>query len=167
MKSIFICGFMGCGKTHTGKLLAKRLKLPFVYLDEYIVKKENRSIPEIFEQSGEPYFRELESECLKELGEGCIVATGGGTLINENTAEYANKQGVTVFLDARFPVCYGRIKDDKNRPLAVNNTREQLYRIYLKRRKIYKKHFKITVKAEGTGNDIVNSVIKLVKGLSA
>ena len=167
MKSIFLCGFMGCGKTHTGKLLAKRLKLPFVDLDEYIVKKENRSIPEIFEQSGEPYFRELESECLKELGEGCIVATGGGTLINENTAEYANKQGVTVFLDARFPVCYGRIKDDKNRPLAVNNTREQLYRIYLKRRKIYKKHSKITVKAEGTGNDIVNSVIKLVKGLSA
>ena len=167
MKSIFLCGFMGCGKTHTGKLLAKRLKLPFVDLDEYIVKRENRSIPEIFEQSGEPYFRELESECLKELGEGCIVATGGGTLINENTAEYANKQGVTVFLDARFPVCYGRIKDDKNRPLAVNNTREQLYRIYLKRRKIYKKHSKITVKAEGTGNDIVNSVIKLVESLYA
>ena len=167
MKSIFLCGFMGCGKTHTGKLLAKRLKLPFVDLDEYIVKRENRSIPEIFEQSGEPYFRELESECLKELGEGCIVATGGGTLINENTAEYANKQGVTVFLDARFPVCYGRLKDDKNRPLAVNNTREQLYRIYLKRRKIYKKHSKITVKAEGTGNDIVNSVIKLVESLYA
>lgn len=167
MKSIFLCGFMGCGKTHTGKLLAKRLKLPFVDLDEYIVKRENRSIPEIFEQSGEPYFRELESECLKELGEGCIVATGGGTLINENTAEYANKQGVTVFLDARFPVCYGRIKDDKNRPLAVNNTREQLYRIYLKRRKIYKKHSIITVKAEGTGNDIVNSVIELVESLYA
>lgn len=167
MKSIFLCGFMGCGKSHTGKLLAKRLKLPFVDLDEYIVKRENRSIPEIFEQSGEPYFRELESECLKELGEGCIVATGGGTLINESTAEYANKQGVTVFLDARFPVCYGRIKDDKNRPLAVNNTREQLYRIYLKRRKIYKKHSKITVKAEGTGNDIVNSVIELVESLYA
>lgn len=166
MKSIFLCGFMGCGKSHTGKLLSKKLKLPFVDLDEYIVKKENRSIPEIFEQSGEPYFRELEGKCLKELGEGCIVATGGGTLISENTAQYANEQGITVFLDARFPVCYGRIKEDKNRPLVVNNTREQLYQIYLKRRRIYKRHSKITVKAEGTGNDIASSVIEQIKNLS-
>lgn len=165
MKSIFLCGFMGCGKSHTGKLLSKRLGLPFVDLDDYIVKKENRTIPEIFEQSGEPYFRELEGKYLKELSEGCIVATGGGTLINADTAAYANTQGITVFLDARFPVCYGRIKDDKNRPLVVNNTREQLYRIYLKRRKIYKSHSKITVKAEGTGIDIANSVIEQVKPL--
>lgn len=165
MKSIFLCGFMGCGKSHTGKLLSKRLGLPFVDLDDYIVKKENRTIPEIFEQSGEPYFRELEGKCLKELCEGCIVATGGGTLINADTAAYANTQGITVFLDARFPVCYGRIKDDKNRPLVVNNTREQLYRIYLKRRKIYKSQSKITVKAEGTGIDIANSVIEQVKPL--
>lgn len=165
MKSIFLCGFMGCGKSHTGKLLSKRLGLPFVDLDDYIVKKENRTIPEIFEQSGEPYFRELEGKCLKELSEGCIVATGGGTLINADTAAYANTQGITVFLDARFPVCYGRIKDDKNRPLVVNNTREQLYRIYLKRRKIYKSQSKITVKAEGTGIDIANSVIEQVKPL--
>ncbi len=165
MKSIFLCGFMGCGKSHTGKLLSKKLGLPFVDLDEYIVNKENRSIPEIFEQSGEPYFRELEGKCLKELAEGCIVATGGGTLINDNTAEYANKQGITVFLDARFPVCYGRIKEDTNRPLVVNNTREQLYQIYIKRKKIYKAHSKITVKAEGTGNDIANSVIESVKPL--
>lgn len=165
MKSIFLCGFMGCGKSFMGRLLSKRLELPFVDLDDYIVKKENRTIPEIFEQSGEPYFRELEAKCLKELGEGCIVATGGGTLINDSTAEYANQQGITVFLDARFPVCYGRIKNDQNRPLVVNNTREQLYRIYLKRRKIYKAHSKITVKAEGTGNDIANSVLEQVKPL--
>lgn len=163
MKSIFLCGFMGCGKSHTGRLLSKRLGIPFVDLDDFIVKKENRSIPEIFQQSGEPYFRELEGKCLKELANGCIVATGGGTLINDNTAEYANKQGITVFLDARFPVCYGRIKGDTNRPLVMNNTREQLYQIYLKRRTIYKAHSKITVIAEGTGNEIVNSVLQQIK----
>ncbi|MCM1299772.1 MAG: shikimate kinase [Firmicutes bacterium] len=159
MESIYLCGFMGCGKSHIGKLLSKLLKMPFVDLDSYIVKKENMTIPQIFEEKGEPYFRQLEADCLKELQEGYIVATGGGTLINPDTAKYAAEHGKTVFLDASFPVCYGRIKNDANRPLVVNNTREQLYQIYLKRRKIYKANSQITVKAEGKGNEIANSII--------
>lgn len=162
MRSIYLCGFMGCGKTHIGRKLSKKLEMPFVDLDNYIVEKENRSIPEIFEKSGEPYFRKLEAECLKELEEGYIVATGGGTLINDDTARYANAHGITVFLDARFPVCYGRIKDDKNRPLVANNTREELYKIFLKRKSIYKRNSAVAVKAEGTGYEITASVIKAV-----
>lgn len=163
MKSIYLCGFMGCGKSHIGRRLSKILGMPLVDLDEYIVKKENRSIPEIFEQSGEPYFRQLEADCLKELEEGYIVATGGGTLINENTAKYANEHGITVFLDAIFPVCYGRIKNDSNRPLVVNNTKEQLEEIFNTRRKIYRAHSAITVRAAGTGYSITQEVIKRVK----
>ncbi|MCM1054296.1 MAG: shikimate kinase [Bacteroides sp.] len=163
MKSIYLCGFMGCGKSHVGRRLSKRLNMPLVDLDEYIVQKEKRSIPEIFEQSGEPYFRQLEADCLKELSDGYIVATGGGTLINENTARYANMHGITVFLDAIFPVCYGRIKNDANRPLAVNNTREQLEAIFNARRKIYKAHSAVTVRAAGTGSAITADVIRKVK----
>jgi len=163
MKSIYLCGFMGCGKSHIGRRLSKRLNMPLVDLDEYIVQKEKRSIPEIFEQSGEPYFRQLEADCLKELEEGYIVATGGGTLINENTAKYANGHGITVFLDAIFPVCYGRIKNDANRPLVVNNTKEQLEEIFNTRRKIYKAHSAITVRAAGTGSSITGEVIKKVR----
>lgn len=163
MKSIYLCGFMGCGKSHIGRRLSKKLNMPFVDLDSCISEKENRTIPEIFEQSGEPYFRRLEADLLRELEEGYIVATGGGTLINDDTAKFANAHGITVFLDARFPVCYGRIKDDRNRPLVVNNTREQLYRIFLKRKNIYKKHSAVTVKAEGTGYEITNAVVKAVK----
>lgn len=166
MKSIYLCGFMGCGKTHIGRKLSKKLKMPFIDLDSYIVEKENRSIPEIFEQSGEPYFRNLEAECLKELEEGYIVATGGGTLINDDTAKFANAHGITVFLDARFPVCYGRIKDDQNRPLVVNNTREQLYKIFLKRRSIYKRNSAVAVKAEGTSQEITAAVIKAAEGFT-
>lgn len=153
---------MGCGKSHIGRRLSKKLDMPFVDLDSYIVEKEKRTIPEIFEQSGEPYFRQLEADCLKELEDGYIVATGGGTLINDDTAKFANSHGTTVFLDARFPVCYGRIKDDQNRPLVVNNTREQLYRIFLKRKSIYKRNSVITVKAEGTGYEITTAVIRAV-----
>ena len=149
MKSIYLCGFMGCGKSHIGRLLAEQKGMPFVDLDSYIVKKEGRSIPEIFEQSGEPYFRQLEAECLKELEGGYVVATGGGTLINDGTAEFANAHGVTVFLDAEFELCYGRIKNDTNRPLVMNNTEEQLRELFEKRREIYKAHSRFTVKVTG------------------
>ncbi len=163
MRSIYLCGFMGCGKSHIGRRLSKKLKMPFVDLDAYIVAKEKRSIPEIFQQSGEPYFRKLEAECLKELEGGYIVATGGGTLLNDSTAEYANAHGVTVFLDAIFPVCYGRIKNDSNRPLVVNNTREQLEEIFKKRRPVYRANSSVIVKSAGTGSEITDNVIKQVK----
>lgn len=163
MKSIYLCGFMGCGKSHIGRILSKKLEIPFVDLDEYIVKKENMTIPEIFDQKGEPYFRQLEADCLKELSDGYIVATGGGALINDNTAQYAKAHGTSVFLDASFPVCYGRIKNDTNRPLVVKNTKEQLENIYNTRRKIYKKNSCLRVKAIGTGNSIAENVIKAVE----
>ncbi len=163
MESIYLCGFMGCGKSHIGKLLSKLLKMPFVDLDSYVVKKEGMAIPKIFEEKGEPYFRQLEADCLKELQDGYVVATGGGTLINKDTAKYAGEHGKTVFLDAAFPVCYGRIKNDANRPLVVNNTREQLEKIFNTRRKIYGENAKITVKAEGTAISIANKIIDSIK----
>lgn len=149
MRSIYLCGFMGCGKSYIGRLLAEEKGMPFVDLDSYIVEKESCSIPEIFEQKGEPYFRQLEAECLKELDAGYVVATGGGAMINENTAKYANRHGITVFLDAEFELCYKRIKNDANRPLVVNNTKEQLREIFEKRREVYQRHSRITVKVTG------------------
>lgn len=163
MKSIYLCGFMGCGKSRIGKAAAKSLNMPFVDLDSYIVKKEGMDIPKIFKEKGEEYFRRLEGECLKELEDGYVVATGGGTLINKNTAEYANQYGITVFLDASFPVCYGRIKNDTNRPLVMNNTKEQLEDIFNKRKEIYKAHSRFVIKAEGTVDSITDSILKKVK----
>lgn len=163
MESIYLCGFMGCGKSRIGKAAAKLLNMPFVDLDSYIVKKEGMAIPKIFEEKGEGYFRQLEGECLKELKDGYVVATGGGTLINEDTAKYANSHGKTVFLDASFPVCYERIKDDANRPLVVNNTKEQLECIFNTRRKIYEAHSQFVIKAEGSVNSITDRILEKVK----
>ena len=59
--TLFLCGFMGCGKTALGKALAKRLELPLVDMDDLIVEREGMTIPEIFDQKGEPYFRKVES----------------------------------------------------------------------------------------------------------
>ena len=164
-RSIYLCGFMGCGKSYIGRLLAEEKSMPFVDLDSYIVEKEGRSIPEIFEQSGEAYFRQLEADCRKELEGGYVVATGGGTLINESTAEYARSHGITLFLDADFPLCYGRIKDDTNRPLVMNNTEEQLRELFEKRRAIYEKHSRVTVKVMGIEEQTlanINSLLELI-----
>lgn len=144
MRSVYLCGFMGCGKSTVGKELSKLLDMDFYDLDDYIVQKEGRTIPEIFAQSSEAYFREAEAKAVCELS-SCVVATGGGALINDNTAVFARRNGTVIFLDVPFEICYERIKDDKNRPLAVNNTKEQLRELFEKRRGIYIKNSELTV----------------------
>ena len=67
--TLFLCGFMGCGKTALGKALAKRLELPLVDMDDLIVEREGMTIPEIFDQKGEPYFRKVESRLVDELAD--------------------------------------------------------------------------------------------------
>ena len=128
--SVYLCGFMGCGKSHIGRLLAAELGREFVDLDKVIVDREGMSIPEIFEKFGEPHFRSLEAKYIRELSGGYIVATGGGALINDKTAEFARESGISVYINTPFEVCYERIKNDSNRPLVVNNTQEQLRQLY-------------------------------------
>ena len=140
MRPVYLCGFMGCGKSHIGRMLAAEHCAVFIDLDRYIVNKEGMTIPEIFRLKGEPYFRKLEAEYIKEF-KGCtVVATGGGAMLRDETAEFAAKAGTVIFLDAGFDICYSRIKDDTNRPLVVNNTKEQLREIYDARYPVYKRN---------------------------
>ncbi len=81
--SVYLCGFMGCGKSHIGRQLAAALGRRFIDLDRYIVNAEGMTIPEIFDKYGEPHFRKLEAKYIRELSGGRIVATGGGALIND------------------------------------------------------------------------------------
>ncbi len=138
MRTVFLCGFMGCGKSTIGKALAEELGLPFFDLDEEIVQGEKMSIPDIFSQKGEAHFRALEEKYIRKISEnGGIVATGGGAMTIPETAAAARALGAVVFLDVPFEVCYERIRGDENRPLAANSTKEQLLELFLRRRKIY------------------------------
>lgn len=159
-KSIYLCGFMGCGKTTVGKVLAKRMEMQFVDLDEYIIEKEGMSIPEIFAKHGEEHFRKLEANYIKMLKSGFVVATGGGAIINEKTSEFARESGIVIFIDARFKSCYERIKGDKNRPLVMKNTKKQLLDLYNLRKTIYQKHSDITINGNGSINAIVEGTIR-------
>ena len=161
--SIFLCGFMGCGKSHIGRLLAAQLDMPLVDLDRYIVNAENMSIPEIFDKFGEPHFRSLEAKFIRELSGGNIVATGGGALINDKTAEYARESGISVYINTSFDLCYKRIKGDKNRPLVMSNTEEQLEELYNKRDVIYRRNSTFMVNGNARDTVIANEIVKLAQ----
>lgn len=160
--NIYLCGFMGCGKSHIGKMLAKKTGCNFLDLDSYIEEKESMSIPEIFDKLGEPHFRKLEEKYIREMPEKSIVATGGGAVINPVTAESARKAGKLVFLDVDFELCYKRIKGDAHRPLVMKNTKEQLLELFNKRREIYIKHSEFSVDANGKDTEIANDILEKV-----
>ena len=162
MSSVYLCGFMGCGKSHIGRMTAAALHKKYVDLDRYIVEKEGMSIPEIFERFGEPHFRSLEAKYIRELSDDNVVATGGGALINDSTAEFARSSGMTVYINTSFDVCYDRIKNDTNRPLVVKNTREQLRELYDTRDVIYRRNSLYMVNGSTKDYIIRDEILKLL-----
>lgn len=165
--SVYLCGFMGCGKSHIGRMTAKLLGMKFIDLDRYIVNAQGLTIPEIFDKFGEPHFRVLEAKYIRELAEGCVVATGGGALINDETAKYARENGVSVYINTAFELCYRRISGDKNRPLVVKNTKEQLRELYETRAVIYKRNSTFMVNGNARDRIIADEITKLVRYASA
>lgn len=160
--SVYLCGFMGCGKSHIGRMLSAQLERELVDLDRVIVDREGMSIPDIFAQFGEPHFRGLEAKYIRELSGGYIVATGGGALINDETAEFARQSGLSVYINASFETCYERIKNDINRPLVVNNTPEQLRQLYDARSEIYRRNSMAMVNGDARDTIICGEIAKLV-----
>lgn len=160
--TIFLCGFMGCGKSTIGKRLAVLSGRGFVDMDSYIEDKAGMTIPEIFEKLGEPAFREMETEAVRALsGAGKVVACGGGAMLKSINAEIAAEKGRIIYIEVDFETCYSRIEGDKNRPLVMKNTKEQLKAIYEERAPIYAAH--ATDKADG--NESPETVARQIKEL--
>jgi shikimate kinase len=137
---IVITGFMGCGKTRIARELARRLNLTMVDLDERITEKEGRSPAQLIVNLGEPVFRMMESDALREVletDEAQVIALGGGAWIQETNRELVGQYGcLSVWLDVPFAMCWARIETSvEDRPLA--RTRNQALALYKRRRPIY------------------------------
>jgi shikimate kinase len=118
---IFLTGFMGSGKSTVGQALADLLGRPFLDLDTRIEAIANRSIPDIIASDGEERFRQIESETLRETAQmsNAIIALGGGAITREENRRLILDEGISVWLDTPFEVCWARIQeDDEVRPLA-------------------------------------------------
>lgn len=160
MKRIFFIGFMGSGKTHWGKLLAEKLAIPFFDLDEVIVKTEEKTIPEIFSNEGEEYFRYKEKEILEQLvddHESCIISCGGGTPCFFNNIDFMKKVGEVIWLNTALDVLVQRlIKEKQNRPLLKMIPDAELKTFIFKKlqdRRLYYEQADIIIKEENLSID--------------
>lgn len=164
MKNIYLCGFMGCGKSTVGRLAAKYLSMKFADMDDYIEKKCGMAIPEIFEQRGEQEFRQMETQTLRELAgtTGFVIATGGGTMVNPLNAQIAGQNGTVLFLDIPFELCYERISQDPNRPLVQANSKRGLLEIYNSRVPLYRENAAFCVDASHSPQIIARKIKELV-----
>ena len=102
MERIFLIGFMGSGKTTLGKALAQKLGVDFIDLDLYIETRYHKTVREIFAESGEERFRQIEKSLLHEVAdfENVIIAAGGGTPCFFDNIDYMNGHGTCVYLKA-------------------------------------------------------------------
>ncbi|MGN0242485.1 MAG: type I 3-dehydroquinate dehydratase [Lachnospiraceae bacterium] len=120
---IFLIGFMGSGKSSVSAYLQKQYGLEEVDTDAFIVEKEGRSITDIFEQNGEDYFRQLETQVLQELAarKGILVSCGGGMAVKPENVALMKQQGIVVLLTAKPETILERVKDDDSRPILRGN----------------------------------------------
>lgn len=123
---LYLIGFMGCGKTTIGRLLARRIGWHFGDLDHDIEKSQGATVQEIFAAHGEPHFRALEHQALKfrvnevERGKPSVLALGGGTFVRPENYALLENNGVTLWLDTPFELIQKRVAADGSRPLATD-----------------------------------------------
>lgn len=136
---VYLVGFMGCGKSAVGRVLARELERPFVDSDERIAEREGRSIEEVFRESGEAHFRALERELLREIDprEAPVVATGGGAFVDERTRRRLLATGHTVWLDVDLDVARRRVGAGDGRPLWSAGDPAALRELYERRSTVY------------------------------
>lgn len=117
-KIILLVGLMGSGKTSVGKRLAKKLNLPFVDGDQEIEKAAGLSLIDVLKCFGEQEYRAGEARVMKRLlqGEPCVLASGGGSFVAEQTRKLAKERAITVWLKADIDVLYHRTAGRKHRP---------------------------------------------------
>ena len=158
--AVVLVGPMGVGKTTIGKKLAKKLEIPFIDTDVMITKRHGE-IPKLFEELGEPTFREFEETCVLEaIAAPSVVATGGGAVLSQHTRA-ALSEAKVVYLSTDGKHMAARLAGG-NRPLLRDGVADWR-RIYESRRELYEQVADLTV--DTSGKPLKSIVEEIAKGL--
>lgn len=156
--NIVLIGMPSAGKTTIGKMLEEKLGKEFFDLDDMIIAKACKSIPEIFQESGEAGFRAIETEVAIEASKmnNKIIATGGGVVKHKVNMDFLRLNGITIFIDRDIDKL---ISSDPNRPLS--SSKQALQQMYKERYPLYQKYAAYiavnNANIEETVDDIVNA----------
>ena len=159
---IVLLGFMGSGKSTIGRLLSERLEVPFLDLDEEIIRKTELSIPEIFSSLGEEKFREIEREVLTGLLSkpgSLVISTGGGVPAYKDNMELINKNSISIYLKADFEKLWERISKDGNRPLVAAG-KEKVRKLFERRIPFYERADIVVRTDSQTPEETIDEILK-------
>lgn len=165
-KNIYLIGFMGTGKSSVSAALRAQLGYEELDTDALIEQQQGTSISAIFEKQGEAYFRQLETECLKELQgtQERIISCGGGMAVKPENVQWMKKNGTVVLLTATPETVLERVKDDDSRPvLRGHKTIQGITQLMEKRRETYESAADVTVKTDDkTIKDIADEIVQKI-----
>jgi shikimate kinase len=171
-RSIILIGYRGTGKTTIGRILAKRLSMPFVDSDPIIECRANKTIAEIFRDEGEKTFRDYEENVFADLLQArryaLVIASGGGAILRENTRKLMRKRGKVIWLTAAPETILTRIQIDKTtetrRPDLTNLPQlEEIKAILTNRTPLYQNTAHIIIDTESiTRAKLVEEIIALL-----
>ena len=163
---LYLVGFMASGKTTVGRALADHIGWPFVDMDAEIEAREGRSIAQIFQESGEVAFREIEGQVLRahirriEAGQPCVLALGGGAFVQPGNRELLENNGVSLWLDCPLELIQRRLSGDTLRPLAAL-ANGNLRPLYEARRPLYSHaNYRVEIDTEDV-NQLLQRILKL------
>ena len=156
LKNIVLIGMMGCGKTTVGQVISQWSSMPFTDTDAMIEDKLKMTIPHIFEQYGESFFRDQESEVARVLSScrGTVIATGGGMVINPKNMTLLGGSGFVVYLRLPADQLQKRTNHDENRPLLP-----RLKELLVHREPLYTRYSNLVIDADGTDADQLAGMI--------
>ena len=152
--NIVLIGMPASGKTTVGKVLSSKLNKNFVDSDNEIINNENKSIPEIFKDSGEAYFRNVEKSVIKELSmlNSQVISTGGGVILNPENIENLKGNSRIYFLDRPLD----KLITTSDRPLSSNRT--DLEKRYNERYELYKSSADVIIDGSGTVEEVAKII---------